>query len=391
MVTNFTPPPEEPSQGTAFVAAPSMEQPEPERTLPSTELPPLQSSPSIPDTSLVQASPEALNQNTLPVAPPTPPIVMPEPQPVPIRPFSRSTGVAEPSTDNQSIRSGRSLATTGSQGMRHPELHHAGLTASIVETVSTRIENGLISNSSLIGEIALAYNATDLGTPLGHEKIRLEKFSSLDKVAPNPGFIQHTSDSEGEYSVNLANITKTQVAFKYQLRAEDANAQAPLLITPAVKIEPTQISVIVGYSLNPDFDMRGSQSITLSNVMLGLTLEGAKAISCLSRPVGTFSREKNLIFWQLNDITLVSEAQAGKLLARFATDVEAKGASAEMRWEISGDNIKEFGSGLSVSMVSHSEGADPFADEEGTSGLAAAWKPVPAVKKLASGNYIARP
>jgi len=292
----------------------------------------------------------------------------------PLRPASRAAVATDHTGDNQSIRSGYS---TASQGNKHPDLQEPGLSSSIVETVSARFENGRLVSSALIGEIALAYNAADFNSSLGHENIRIEHFSGLEKVAPNPAFITQTAGKEGEYSVNLTNLARgTQLAFKYQLRQDDAHSLVPVVVTPACKVEPTQTSVIVSYSLHPDYALHGKQGVTVSNLMIALTLEGAKASQCQTKPQGTFNKERNLIYWQIGDVTLSNTPT--KLLARFATDGEAKSASVEARWEITGD----VGSPLAVSMLA--EGADPFADEDG------GWKSVPAARKLTSGNYVAK-
>ncbi|OQO11578.1 hypothetical protein B0A48_03305 [Cryoendolithus antarcticus] len=305
----------------------------------------------------------------------------------PFRPQSRTAQLGnEAAGDNQSIRSSRSLTSTGSQGgIRHPELTDNGLNSSVVETVSARFENGQLISSTLIGEIALAHNPTDFSasTP-GTETIRMENFSNLEKVAPNPAFIA-ASQKDGEYSVNLASLSRTQVAFKYQIRSEAAASEAPLLITPAFKIEATQASIIVSYSLNPSFALHNRPSITLSNVILGLTLEGVKASACLSKPVGTFAREKNLIFWNIGDITLTPGAAPSKVLARFTTETEAKSGSVEARWEISGEQAMGLGSQVGISVKAGAD--DPFADEEG---LREVWKGVKGVRKVVAGSYVAK-
>lgn len=260
----------------------------------------------------------------------------------------------------------------------------------MVETINARFDNGKLTTSSLTGEIALTYNPADFSTPFGTESIRLENFSSLEKVAPNPVFISQTPDKEGEYSVNLSSLGRTQVAFKYQVRVNDSAQTAPLLITPAYKIEPNQLSVILSYSLDPTFALQGQESITFSNVMLALAVEGTKATSCQSRPVGTFSAERNLIFWQLGEITLAPGAPPQKLLARFATESEAQGGSAEVRWEVSSSSLD---SGRGISVLSQRSGAgdgsDPFADE-GAAAHAGTWVPVPGARKMVSGSYVAK-
>jgi hypothetical protein len=288
--------------------------------------------------------------------------------------------------DGQSIRSGRSLASTGSQMHRHPDLNETGLNSSTIETVSARFENGQLLSSSVTGEIALAYNPPDFSTPFGTDTIRLDNFASLEKIAPNPAFINPVPGKDGEYSVNLSSIARTQIAFKYQTAGGVQNA--PIHMTLASKIEANQTSIIVSYSLSPSFRLTtGRDNVTLSNVVLALSLEGSRATSCLSKPVGTFSREKNLIFWTLGDITLTTGGAAQKLLARFATEGEAKGGAVEARWETTGEGL---GSGVGVSVKGEQGGAvdssDPFADEEAANG----WKEVRGAKKLASGHYVAK-
>ncbi|KAK3710927.1 Suppressor of Profilin deletion [Vermiconidia calcicola] len=309
--------------------------------------------------------------------------------PSPLRPESRAaTGLDHTRNDSQSIRS---ATTTGSQaGAKHPDLLDSGLSASIVENVSARFENGKLVSSSMIGEIALAYNPANFSSPFGNENIRLQNFSSLEKVAPNPAFVSQSSETEGGYSINLSNLSKTQIAFKYQVRVDNSGSQAPLIVAPAFRPEANQMSIIVSYSLNPTFALNGRESITLSNVTLGLTLEGAKALKCLSKPAGTFAREKNLIFWQLNDITLRPNAAPNKLLARFTTESEASSGTVEAKWELTGENVQGFGSGITVTMPGQSGaggGSNPFDDEDGQ---ASSWKAVPGVKKLASGSYLAK-
>ncbi|KAH0283583.1 hypothetical protein M436DRAFT_43046 [Aureobasidium namibiae CBS 147.97] len=298
------------------------------------------------------------------------------------RPASR---VGESDYDAGSIRSGRSLSSSQSQTNKHPELHEPGLNSSIIETVSAWFEQGQLTRSVTIGEIALAYNPTDFSSPFGHESIRVDGFSNLEKVAPNPAFLTAATEQPGEYSVNLGGISKTAVAFKYQVSSPGATA-APLLLNPAWKIEPTQTSAILSYSLNPAFTLpAGQSSVTLQNVVLMLYLDPtSKASTCLSKPVGTFDKTKNLIYWQLGNITLSSTP--GKLLARFQTpEGEAKAGHIEAKWEVVGADL---GTGLGVSVKEEAKEADPFADE--SLGSAESWKRCAEVRRVVTGTYQAK-
>nr|POE48051.1 suppressor of profilin deletion [Quercus suber] len=316
-----------------------------------------------------------------------------------VRPDSRTAvGSDHAGTDDQSVRSGRSLNSTVSQGTRHPELHNIGLNSSIVETVSARFENGAVVSESVIGEVALVYNSADPSSLSGTRNIRLENFGSLEKVAPNPAFVNpRSAEQDGVYAVDLSKLARTQIAFKYQIRTASPGSHSPLLLTTAYKLEPTQASIIVSCSLNPAFALHGQDSVTLSNVVVGLTLDGPPASSCLSKPTGTFVRERNVIAWQIPEITLKTGADPEKFLARFKTDSEAKGGSVEARWEVTGEHAVSLagrGGRLAVSLQSNAadakEGADPFADASMVAGAAGNWKACATSLKLISGVYGAK-
>jgi hypothetical protein len=309
-------------------------------------------------------------------------------------------------SDTYSIRSGRSLSSTGSTTIRHPEINEPGLNTSIVETVSAWFSNGTVTRAILLGELALVYNPPDLNDPFGSETIRLENFSALEKVAPNPAFIEQVPDHAGQYTVNLSPITKTSVAFKYQvhLAPDSIASHAPLLLKPAWKIEPTQTSVILNYSLNPAFAKKlptGANSLTLSNVIIMVHLDptAAKATSCKAMGGGSFARERNSVYWKLGEVTIARDGPAQILRARFLTDGEAKAGNVEARWEIGSDQMTELGSGLSVSKLDtappkeESEEYDPFADDNTLSASKELpeqkWKDVYVMRKRRSGTYLA--
>lgn len=314
----------------------------------------------------------------------------------------RSTLMAEDhaSSDTHSVRSGRSLSSSASSTVKHPEMHEPGLNSSIVETISAWFNQGVATRAVLIGEVALAYNPQDFSAPFGTDTIRLNNFSELEKVAPNPTFIEAVNDNPGTYTVNLSQATKTAVAFKYQVRLDESSiaSYAPLLLKPAWKIEPTQASVIATYGLNPAFTdsiVLSQSSITLSNVIIIVHLDptGPRATSCRAMGGGTFSREKNLVYWRLGDVTLSKDGPTQTLKARFFTDGEAKTGNVEARWELHDENAAGAGSQLSVSLMEHSTGtegeSDPFADEGTSSAVVVSWKDVRTVKGLRSGTYLA--
>ena len=274
-------------------------------------------------------------------------------------------------------------------------MNGAGLNVSILEIVSASFSQGRVGKAVVMGELALAYNASRNTQNKTTEIIRLENFPTLEKVAPNPTFITQIPDKSGEYNVDLAHISRTAVAFKYQVHLEESNLaiHAPILLSPSWKIEPTQTSVILSYSFNPVFAST-KRSVSLHNVHIVIHLENARAVSCQSKPVGNFSKERSLIYWKLGDLELDSYAEAPKrLLARFSTDSEAKPGTIDARWEIDGDNAAGIGSGLSLSQMktTQEDGTDPFADEGTSANTRANFQEVPLTRKLISGKYNATP
>ena len=284
--------------------------------------------------------------------------------------------------------------------IKHPEMNDPGLNSSIVETLSAWFTDGTIKRAVLIGEVALVYNPLDFSAPFGTDTIRLNNFSELNTVAPNPTFIESINDEPGNYRVDLAQTTKTSIAFKYQVRLEDAaiTGYVPLSLKTTWKVESTQASVLLTYGLNPAFTLSmdfSKTSITLNNVIIVIHLDptGPKATSCKAVGGGTFSREKNLVYWRLGDVTLQKDGPSQSLKARFFTESEAKIGNVEARWELHQGSAAGAGSGLSVSVMEHITGADgdvnPFADEDATPAPTVSWKEVRTVKSLRSGTYLA--
>lgn len=272
----------------------------------------------------------------------------------------------------------------------------AGLNASVVETVSAWFSSGQVTKSVVIGEVALAHNASESTSSGRSENIRLENFPVLEKVAPNPTFVTQTPSRSGEYSVNLGQISRTAVAFKYQVHLEESNlaAHVPMIVTPSWKIEPGQASVIVNCSFNSAFVSPAARSVALKNVVVVVNLANNVAQACQSKPVGHFSKEKSLIYWRLGDVHLDGYAETPqKLLARFSTDGEGQPGSVEVRWEISGEAATGLGSGLGLSQsgsLKEEGGSDPFSDESSAAGSSTgAWKEVKIQRKMVSGKYVA--
>jgi hypothetical protein len=112
----------------------------------------------VPSNSTMPTS-ESFNIPTTENPPPPSPSLMPG-RSAALAALSNSDHRAAPSvSDTTSIRSGHSL--TNHASVKHAEMHHLGLNASIIETVSATFENGVIKTSKISGEIALVYNKSN--------------------------------------------------------------------------------------------------------------------------------------------------------------------------------------------------------------------------------------
>ncbi|RAQ41357.1 hypothetical protein AFGD_011125 [Aspergillus flavus] len=338
--------------------------------------------------------------------------------PMPVSPGLPSKHAASPSiatedhalSDTTSVRSGHTLH--GSSGaVAHPDLHEPGLNASIIETVNAWFSDGVVTKSSVIGELALAYN----GTSNANTTVRLENFQVLEKVAANPHFVSEEKDKDlsdekrGQYSIHIPTIARPSpiVAFKYQLHvdASDSSAYCPVIFKPVWNIEEHQASVIVFYSLNPSFTSSvPRESVTLKNLILTVNLdtspeegrEVAHATSAVMYPNtgASFRRKHSAVTWKLPEFE-VTAGSDGKLLVRFSTATSwPRKGKVEAKFEV---HTLDAGSRLGISAASPTEeitpkGSDPFADEDSGAPDDAqpslTWKEVPTTRKLVGGKYV---
>ncbi|KFY44330.1 hypothetical protein V494_01534 [Pseudogymnoascus sp. VKM F-4513 (FW-928)] len=326
------------------------------------------------------------------------------PPPASSQGIGRAANLAASASDlGSSADSIRSSTSAGGGHVKHPEMTRPGLNSSIIETVNLLSENGEIKTATVIGEIALSY-VQPVSTPDVPDtaSLRLFNFAGLEAIAPNKAFINESTlpDRPGEYTVQLSELKRTNCAFKYKVHTEPANlyAHIPLLIKPAWKPTGDKLGVVVEYSLNPAYS---SEPLTLSNLTLIVSYEGAKAISAQTRPSGTHVKDKNLIFWRLGDV-LLEPGSTKKVLGRLLGDQggQVLPGVVEAKWEISVPAGSSIGSGIGVSWKNGVEvegkgkgvesEPDPFADED-AKGVDAAeangWTKIESVRKVISGKY----
>lgn len=337
------------------------------------------------------------------------------------RPSALSTLTSEASfganaSDTQSVRSGTSLGSLAHA--KHPEMTAPGLNASVIETVSAIFQDGVITSTTIAGEIAFAYNvdeeAADKSKCLisiltanwpanmgaAHEIIKINDFPNLERIGPNRIFVQSpSSDRPDQYSLDVSHLSKTAIAFSYRVFAEDSTSprlakNAPIMLKPAWKPQGDKLGLLLQYAANPACDF--PSPVTLHNVVFVATYEG-RASGAQTKPSGTHLKEKHLVYWRLGDVTLTSDFQ--KIVCRIvgAEGVEPQPGHVEARWEYAVPVNEAPGSAITFSRLVESKGKgkevssdDPFADDGNPPASEHSWIDVPVVRKLVSGKYEAK-
>ncbi|OAX84366.1 hypothetical protein ACJ72_01258 [Emergomyces africanus] len=333
-------------------------------------------------------------------------------------------------SDTTSIHSSQTLHSL-SGPVSHPEMSEPGLNASIVETVNAWFSDGAVTRSFVVGELALAYNSTT--TPSSDLKlVRLNNFHILEKVAANPLLVteagslgkgkekeKDTGDEEkkGQYLISLPSIARStpSVAFKYQIHLNPSNLSAycPVIFNPVWNLEEFQASVIITYSINPNFiSTTPSTPIILKNLVLTVHLdlsphedattkqprEVARATGAVMYPNtnAAFLRKASAVKWKIEELEVTTDGDQ-RFLARFSTTIAGpRKGKVDAKFDVLNANS---GERLGISVHTSAGGQekkkadDPFADETlGTSNGATPpqpkmWEEVPARRKLAAGRY----
>lgn len=273
---------------------------------------------------------------------------------------------------------GSSASLTGQNLFQHASLESSplGLNASIAELVNATFKDGTLIDSQLIGEIALNYVPnTVLNSPLPIEiNLKVPKAANFSKVMLNQAFLERT-DAEN-FKINPQFIEgRTLGAVKYSMK----DPVIPIVIHPVWRFEPHQASVVLTLKFAPTVP-KVIKRLVLEDVVVFVSIDGAEVTSALSKPQGSFSKEKRRITWRFKEPLVLEEGGEERLIARFLTSQTAheseKGVAAKFIIH-GGAEQSAVGSDLSMEYQEVDEN-NPFG------GL---WNTVAATRTVAAGNY----
>ncbi|GMM35208.1 Syp1 protein [Saccharomycopsis crataegensis] len=229
----------------------------------------------------------------------------------------------------------QSQITTTKTGNKftHPELNQRGLNASVSESIKVSIRDGFTENCQIIGEVAMTYFADQMASspppPQSYLKL-IDSQNVIEKLIPNHSFLE-AIDVEGLpvsekcFKQNLSQISnRTLGGLKYLV----SSADSPIVILPIWRFEPHQASCMIGIKLSDSVlaKLGDDDLVQLDDFVLSIALEdGVEIQSAMSRPSGTFNKEKRRITWKYTEPIVLSKTHGeDKIVARFMTNGIAK-------------------------------------------------------------------
>ncbi|QHS71940.1 Syp1p [Saccharomyces paradoxus] len=278
---------------------------------------------------------------------------------------------------------GSSTSLVGQSLFQHSSLETSqfGLNASIAEVLNASFKDGMLQTSQLIGEIALNYlpnSVMNSPLPIGIN-LKITNGAKFEKVILNQAFIERVAPEE--FKVNPSFIdSRTLGAIKYSIK----EPIAPIVIHPVWRFEPHQASVVLTVKMSPSLPVEISQ-IVIEDLVVFVNIDGANATSALSKPQGSFSKEKKRITWRFKEpVVLTRNGEGQRLIARFITDglahESAKGVITKFTIsETDNAALPHSGAGSGISLTCQElDENNPFGGD---------WSDVNTKRTLTTGNY----
>ena len=237
--------------------------------------------------------------------------------------------------------------------------------------------------------------------PCTATSIKLNNFSLLEAIGPNPELL-HATSAPSEFTLNSGDLHhKPVAAFTFRLHSDNEESHKEhclFQIRPDWKPMGDKLGLIINVRLNPVALIKAP--LVLRNAALIAKYEGALASSVSAKPTCTHLKDKHLVFWRIPELTLTAEWQK-VVIMRVIGDkgAEPKPGRVDTKWEYlvpAGASMTSNGHDLSISRKTEAapadeEDEDPFADApvspKPTNGSAESWASVPTVWQIASGQY----
>lgn len=273
---------------------------------------------------------------------------------------------------------GSSTTLAGQSLFQHtsPESSNFGLNASIAELINATFKDGTLTDSQLIGEIALNYVPnTVMNSSLPIEiNLKVPKATDFSKVMLNQAFLERVEPEN--FKINPQFIDgRTLGAIKYSMK----DPVTPIVIHPVWRFEPHQASVVLTLKFASTVP-KDIKQLVLEDLVVFVSIDGAEVNSALSKPQGSFSKEKRRITWRFKEPLVLQQGGEERLIARFLTDgtgsESEKGVVAKF---IVHSGAEQSGVGSDISME--------YQEVDENNPFGGSWNTVAATRTVAAGNY----
>lgn len=212
-----------------------------------------------------------------------------------------------------------SIASLGSRvsGPVFPELPSTtGLVAAAVEHIEAEYESDQVVSSSIHGEAVARINGPPLadsvvlGILLADPNARLTPSNLLKQTSHISFDVPYSTYSSNPNGQDLVQYT-----------ADSATGRIPIKLTPIWRFEASTVRLVLSYQLS-ELYVGGGDEVEIKDLVITVSIAGAaRAHAAQSKPVATFSREKQRVTWRFTQPQILRRGQpATKLLCQFVTD-----------------------------------------------------------------------
>lgn len=188
-----------------------------------------------------------------------------------------------------------------------------GLVAAAVEHIEAEYEGEVLVRSSVRGQALAQINGVAPAVPSLVLGILLAEPHA--QLVPN-ALLKQTSSLSFDVPVEAFSAPHELL----QYTSESAVGRVPLKVTPVWRFDSTTVRLVLSFQLSDLYV--GGDEVEIVDLSISVSIRGsAKAHAAQSKPVATFSREKQRVTWRLSAPQIVRRSSpATKLLCQFVTD-----------------------------------------------------------------------
>jgi hypothetical protein len=183
---------------------------------------------------------------------------------------------------------------------------------SIVETVNLYLNQGAVEKVLVTGEIHITVLNLGVPAPL-KSKFVIQNVSELEKIVPNPTFVQPTG-TIGEFELLMSHLspyTNTPIPIlKYQVA--DLNLGFPVIFKPMWKFSEGEANLLVQVELN---ELIASDQFIEFKLIAQVKADQIYAVQ--TEPIAVWDSESRTLLWNLNETKstyLVAKIEATHLI-----------------------------------------------------------------------------